>query len=72
MSAAAQAKTRLRQRITGAREYKTPETDGRRVRYALPVVRVSAADYRMIQTCVRVAVCEVLRVFRVEKTTKNP
>lgn len=65
------SKTLIRQRITGVREYKVPETDGRRARYALPKVTVSRADYALIQTTVRVAVCEVLRVFRVERSSKH-
>ena len=70
MPATAQARTRIRQRITAERPYKVPETDGRRIRYALPVIRVSASELAMIQTTVRVAVCEVLRIFRVEKPIK--
>lgn len=72
MPAADQAKTRIRQRITGDRPYKVPPTDGRRARYALPVVRVTDAEFRIIEATVRVAVCEVLRVFRVESQTKSP
>lgn len=56
-----------RARVTGARPYKVPETDGRRARWAVARVDVTPREYRIIRTVLRVAIHEVLRTFRPTK-----
>jgi hypothetical protein len=63
--------TLAKQRKTGERPYKVPPTDGRRLRYALPRIPVTAHELTVIRAHFEVAVAQAIEIFHVREESPN-